>query len=73
GKAFVPMLMGFGCTVPSVMATRTLNSERERLMTSAMAPFMSLGARLPVYALFAVAFFHESGQNLVFCLYLIGI
>ncbi|WP_421219925.1 ferrous iron transport protein B, partial [Aeromonas jandaei] len=57
GKAFVPMLMGFGCTVPSVMATRTLNSERERLMTSAMAPFMSCGARLPVYALFAVAFF----------------
>ncbi len=73
GKAFVPMLMGFGCTVPSVMATRTLNSERERLMTSAMAPFMSCGARLPVYALFAVAFFPESGQNLVFGLYLIGI
>ncbi|PJG57457.1 Fe(2+) transporter permease subunit FeoB [Aeromonas cavernicola] len=72
GKAFVPMLMGFGCTVPSVMATRTLNSERERLMTSAMAPFMSCGARLPVYALFAVAFFPESGQNLVFGLYLIG-
>ncbi|MGL5030613.1 MAG: Fe(2+) transporter permease subunit FeoB [Aeromonas sp.] len=73
GKAFVPMLMGFGCTVPAVMATRTLNSERERLMTSAMAPFMSCGARLPVYALFAVAFFPESGQNLVFGLYLIGI
>lgn len=73
GKAFVPMLMGFGCTVPSVMATRTLNSERERLMTSAMAPFMSCGARLPVYALFAVAFFPASGQNLVFGLYLIGI
>ncbi|WP_033135958.1 Fe(2+) transporter permease subunit FeoB [Aeromonas finlandensis] len=73
GKAFVPMLMGFGCTVPSVMATRTLNSERERLMTSAMAPFMSCSARLPVYALFAVAFFPESGQNLVFGLYLIGI
>ncbi|MGL4716763.1 MAG: Fe(2+) transporter permease subunit FeoB, partial [Aeromonas sp.] len=73
GKAFVPMLMGFGCTVPSVMATRTLNSERERLMTSAMAPFMSCGARLPVYALFAVAFFPASGQNLVFALYLIGI
>jgi ferrous iron transport protein B len=73
GKAFVPMLMGFGCTVPAVMATRTLNSERERLMTSAMSPFMSCGARLPVYALFAVAFFPESGQNLVFGLYLIGI
>ena len=73
GKAFVPMLMGFGCTVPSVMATRTLNSERWRLMASAMAPFMSCGARLPVYALFAVAFFPESGQNLVFGLYLVGI
>ena len=73
GKAFVPMLMGFGCTVPAVMATRTLGSERERLMTSAMAPFMSCGARLPVYALFAVAFFPESGQNLVFGLYLLGI
>ncbi|MFC3914467.1 Fe(2+) transporter permease subunit FeoB [Pseudaeromonas sharmana] len=73
GKAFVPMLMGFGCSVPAFMAARTLNAERERLMTSAMAPFMSCGARLPVYALFAVAFFPESGQNLVFLLYLIGI
>jgi len=73
GKAFVPMLMGFGCTVPAVMSARTLNSERERLITSAMAPFMSCGARLPVYALFAVAFFPNSGQNVVFALYLIGI
>lgn len=73
GKAFVPMLMGFGCTVPAVMSARTLNSERERLITSAMAPFMSCGARLPVYALFAVAFFPQSGQNVVFVLYLIGI
>lgn len=72
GKAFVPMLMGFGCTVPAVMATRTLANERERLLTSSMAPFMSCGARLPVYALFAVAFFPDSGQNLVFALYLIG-
>lgn len=73
GKAFVPMLMGFGCSVPAFMATRTLNSERERLLTNAMAPFMSCGARLPVYALFAVAFFPESGQNVVFALYLLGI
>lgn len=73
GKAFVPMLMGFGCTVPAVMATRTLASERERLLTSNMTPFMSCGARLPVYALFAVAFFPDSGQNIVFLLYLIGI
>ena len=73
GKAFVPMLMGFGCSVPAFMATRTLSSERERLLTNAMAPFMSCGARLPVYALFAVAFFPESGQNIVFALYLLGI
>lgn len=73
GKAFVPMLMGFGCSVPAFMATRTLNSERERMLTNAMAPFMSCGARLPVYALFAVAFFPESGQNVVFGLYLLGI
>ena len=66
GKAFVPMLMGFGCSVPAVMSARTLGAERERLMTAAMAPFMSCGARLPVYALFAVAFFPESGQNIVF-------
>jgi ferrous iron transport protein B len=73
GKAFVPMLMGFGCSVPAFMATRTLNSERERMLTNAMAPFMSCGARLPVYALFAVAFFPQSGQNVVFALYLAGI
>lgn len=73
GKAFVPMLMGFGCSVPAFMATRTLNSERERMLTNAMAPFMSCGARLPVYALFAVAFFPQSGQNVVFALYLLGI
>jgi ferrous iron transport protein B len=73
GKAFVPMLMGFGCSVPAFMATRTLSTERERLLTNAMAPFMSCGARLPVYALFAVAFFPESGQNVVFALYLLGI
>lgn len=73
GKAFVPMLMGFGCSVPAFMSARTLSAERERLMTTAMAPFMSCGARLPVYALFAVAFFPQSGQNVVFLLYLIGI
>ncbi|MGL5948567.1 MAG: Fe(2+) transporter permease subunit FeoB [Aeromonas sp.] len=73
GKAFVPLLMGFGCNVPAIMATRTLGSMRERLMTSAMAPFMSCGARLPIYSLFAVAFFPENGQNLVFALYVLGI
>lgn len=73
GKSFVPMMVGFGCNVPAVMATRTLESERDRLMTMAMTPFMSCGARLPVYILFAVAFFPQNGQNLVFALYLIGI
>ena len=73
GKAFVPMLVGFGCNVPAIMATRTLESERDRIMTITMNPFMSCGARLPVYALFAAAFFPVGGQNLVFLLYLIGI
>ncbi|MCG8081354.1 MAG: Fe(2+) transporter permease subunit FeoB [Candidatus Thiodiazotropha taylori] len=73
GKAFVPMIVGFGCNVPAVMATRTLESDRERKLTILMNPFMSCGARLPVYVLFAAAFFPESGQNLVFGLYLIGI
>ncbi len=73
GKSFVPMLVGFGCTVPAVMATRTLDNQRDRTLTMMMTPFMSCGARLPVYALFAAAFFPTGGQNLVFGLYLIGI
>lgn len=73
GKAFVPMVIGFGCSVPAIMATRTLEQSRERIVTSLMSPFISCGARLPVYVLFAAAFFPESGQNIVFLLYLIGI
>ncbi|MGB1271360.1 MAG: ferrous iron transport protein B, partial [Endozoicomonas sp.] len=73
GKAFVPMLVGFGCNVPAIMAARTLDSEKDRLLTISMAPFMSCGARLPVYALFAAAFFPQSGQNVVFALYITGI
>ncbi len=73
GKAFVPMIVGFGCNVPAVMATRTLENPRERKLTILMNPFMSCGARLPVYALFAAAFFPTNGQNVVFSLYLIGI
>ena len=73
GKAFVPMLVGFGCNVPAIMATRTLENQRDRTLTIMMNPFMSCGARLPVYALFAAAFFPVGGQNLVFGLYLIGI
>ncbi len=73
GKSFVPMLVGFGCNVPAIMATRTLENSRDRLMTILMNPFMSCGARLPVYALFAAAFFPVGGQNIVFGLYLLGI
>ncbi|MBB1125874.1 Fe(2+) transporter permease subunit FeoB [Thiospirillum jenense] len=73
GKAFVPLIVGFGCNVPAVMATRTLENERERKLTILMNPFMSCGARLPVYVLFAAAFFPHSGQNVVFALYVIGI
>jgi ferrous iron transport protein B len=73
GKAFVPMLVGFGCNVPAIMATRTLENQRDRTLTIMMNPFMSCGARLPVYALFAAAFFPAGGQNLVFGLYLLGI
>lgn len=73
GKSFVPLIVGFGCNVPAIMATRTLEHRRDRLMTIAMAPFMSCGARLPVYVLFAAAFFPQGAQNVVFGLYLIGI
>ncbi len=73
GKSFVPMIVGFGCNVPAIMATRTLENERDRHLTVLMNPFMSCGARLPVYALFAAAFFPANGQNLVFGLYLLGI
>jgi ferrous iron transport protein B len=73
GKAFVPLIVGFGCNVPAIMATRTLEHEQERKLTILMNPFMSCGARLPVYALFAAAFFPSSGQNIVFALYLTGV
>lgn len=73
GNAFVPLIVGFGCNVPAVMAARTLGRDSDRLMTIAMAPFMSCGARLTVYALFAAAFFQSNGQNIVFGLYLLGI
>lgn len=73
GNAFVPLIVGFGCNVPAVMATRTLGKESDRLLTIAMAPFMSCGARLTVYALFAAALFPVNGQNLVFALYLLGV
>ncbi|MBI5163405.1 MAG: ferrous iron transport protein B [Magnetospirillum sp.] len=73
GKAFVPLVVGFGCNVPAVMAARTLDDIEDRKATIAMTPFISCGARLPVYALFAAVFFPDNAQDLVFALYLIGI
>jgi ferrous iron transport protein B len=73
GKSFVPMMVGFGCNIPGIMATRTLENKRDRMMTVMMNPFMSCGARLAVYALFCGAFFQVGGQNMVLGLYLLGI
>jgi ferrous iron transport protein B len=73
GKAFIPMLVGFGCNVPGITATRTLESRRDRILAIMMNPFMSCGARLPVYTLFAAAFFPQRGGIIIFGIYLIGI
>jgi len=73
GKAFIPMLVGFGCNVPGIMAARTLEDERDRTLTVLLNPFMSCGARLPVYALFAGVFFPKYGGAVIFALYLAGI
>lgn len=74
GKSFVPMIVGFGCNVPAIMAARTLENRRDRILTIMMSPFMSCGARLAIYAIFTAAFFSKGGgQNIVFTLYVIGI
>lgn len=73
GKSFVPLIVGFGCNVPSVMGARTLDAPRERLITIMMAPFMSCGARLAIFAVFAAAFFGQQGAVAVFSLYLLGV
>lgn len=73
GKSFVPLIVGFGCNVPSILATRTLESKRDRLVTILMAPFMSCGARMAIFVVFAAAFFPHSGAFLVFLLYITGI
>ena len=73
GKSFVPLIVGFGCNVPSIMGARTLDAQRERLITIMMAPFMSCGARLAIFAVFAAAFFGQDGASIVFSLYLLGI
>ncbi len=73
GKAFIPMLMGFGCTVPAVMGARTMENEKDRRMTIMLAPFMSCSARLPVYGLITAAFFPRWGGLVVFSLYILGL
>lgn len=73
GKAFIPMIIGFGCNVPGVMATRTIEQPKERLLTILLLPFMSCSARLPVYALFAGTFFAKNQAIVVFFLYVLGI
>ena len=73
GKSFLPMIVGFGCTVPAVYATRTLENEKDRKLTAFLATFMSCGARLPVYVVFGAAFFGANSGNLVFGMYALGI
>ncbi len=73
GKSFLPMIVGFGCTVPAFYATRTLANKKDRILTALLVPFMSCGARLPVYVLFAAIFFPENSGAVVFALYLLGI
>ncbi|WP_370869909.1 Fe(2+) transporter permease subunit FeoB [Methylobacter sp.] len=73
GKAFVPMILGFGCNVPAMMATRTLERPRDRLLSILLNPFMTCGARLAVFTLFAAAFFPDNGGMVVFSLYTIGV
>jgi ferrous iron transport protein B len=73
GKSFIPMLMGFGCNVPAVMATRTLESEKDRMITILVNPLMSCTARLPVYALFTAAFFAANQGSVTLSLYLLGV
>lgn len=73
GKSFLPMLVGFGCTVPAIYATRTLENKKDRILTALLVPFMSCGARLPVYVLFAAIFFPAAAGNIIFSLYLLGI
>ncbi len=73
GKSFIPMLMGFGCNVPAVMAARTLESEKDRILTILITPFMSCSAKLPVYIVLAGAFFGHRAGTMIFVVYLIGI
>jgi ferrous iron transport protein B len=73
GKSFIPLIMGFGCNVPAIMATRTLENRNDRLLTMLIIPFMSCSARLPIYVLIAGAIFPENAGNVIFLLYMVGV
>jgi len=73
GRSFVPMLIGFGCSVPAILATRTLASKKDRMVTILLVPFMSCSAKLPIYALFTAAFFPDHQALVMICLYVLGI
>lgn len=73
GKAFIPLIIGFGCNVPGIMATRTIEQPKERLLTTLLTPLMSCSARLSVYSLFVAAFFHKHQALIVLSLYVLGI
>ena len=73
GRSFVPMLIGFGCSVPAIMSTRTLSSDRDRKMTIVVTPFMSCSAKLPIYGMITAAFFPEHTALILISVYLIGI
>lgn len=73
GRSFVPMLIGFGCSVPAIMATRTLSSERDRKMTIILTPFMSCSAKLPIYGMITMAFFPKNSGIVMFAIYVLGI
>ncbi len=73
GKSFLPLMVGFGCSVPAIYATRTLENKKDRILTGLLVPFMSCGARLPVYVLFAAIFFPRYAGTVIFGLYLLGI
>jgi len=73
GKSFIPMILGFGCNIPGIMATRTLESKKDRILTILINPFMSCSARLPIYVLFAGTFFPKKAGMVIFSLYILGI
>jgi len=73
GKSFIPLLMGFGCSVPAIMSTRTLESQKDRILTILLIPYMSCSAKLPVYILIAGAFFGAAAGNVIFGIYILGI